>query len=210
MRRAGLWIAVVGPVVLAARALAYQLAASPTALTAHLQGEAGGPRFVVVTLVAVAASLAGAAALLWLASTAVRERHAVASRPGPRPSLRIAHAVQSAALLFVASSIGFAALESFLHWRAGLGFHGLQCLVGPEHRDALPLLAALSTFAAACEGAVGHLLGWMRRTLELLVAPRVSNAPRAAVLRTPRSRPAVCTVLAGPYGPRGPPALASV
>ena len=56
----------------------------------------------------------------------------------------------------------FAMFESYLHWRAGIGFHGLSCLVGPVHRNAIPLLAALA-LAAASNGIAFRCTGPTRR-----------------------------------------------
>ena len=67
--------------------------------------------------------------------------------------------------------------ESYLHWRAGLGFHGLSCLVGPVHRNAIPLLAALALVAAALAEAVLHLIGWMRAAARELLRPRLFLLP---------------------------------
>lgn len=210
MKRVSLWIGIVALVVLAARSLAYQLAPAPTPLTHELQHQAGGPRLVVTVVVALGLAFGGAAALLWLASTAVRERYAARNRAGAPPRLRLAAISRSALLLFAAASLVFAAVESYVHWRAGLGVHGLQCLLGPQHRDALPLLGALSVVAAACHGALAHLLGWMRETLALLVsAPRVAGR-RTLVVRPPSSAPAGRPFLPGPHDPRGPPSFASV
>jgi len=174
--RALTWTAACALVVLGARALAYQLAPHPTVVGLSLEEAVGGPRLVVIAVVALVGALALAASVAWLAAVAVRERHLVAGGPVPdrvRP-LRI---LLSALLLFAASSLAFDALESYLHRHAGLGFHGLHCLVGPVHRDALPLLAALSLVAAAFVAAATHLVRWMRRTLRALVRRRVVSLP---------------------------------
>jgi transcriptional regulator of acetoin/glycerol metabolism len=63
--------------------------------------------------------------------------------------------------------------ESYLHWRAGIGFHGLSCLVGPVHRNAIPLLAALSLAAAALAEAADHLLAWARAVVRELLRRRL-------------------------------------
>jgi hypothetical protein len=210
MRRVSLWIGIVALVVLAARSLAYQLAPKPTALTSALQQEAGGPRLVVTVVAALALAFGGAAALLWLASMAVRERHAARSRVGTPPSLRIARVARAALCLFAATSLVFAVVESYVHWRAGIGVHNLQCLLGPQHRDALPLLAALSVLAAACHGALAHLLGWMRETLALLVHTPSAGGLRPAIVLRPATTSAIRAVLPGPHDPRGPPLPASV
>ena len=210
MRRIGVWSGIVALVVLAARSLAYQLVPAPTSLTVALQHQAGGPRLVVTVVAALGLAFGAAAAALWLASTAVSERHAARSRPGSPPSLRLPTIARTALFLFAATSLVFAAVESYVHWRAGLGVHGLQCLVGPEHRDALPLLAALSVVAAACHGALAHLLGWMCETLALLVSTPRSAGRRPLVVRRPRAAPAARPFRPGPHDPRGPPSFASV
>ena len=210
MRRVVLWTGIVAFVVLAARSLAYQLVPAPTSLTVALQHQAGGPRLVVTVVAALGLAFGAAAAALWLASTAVSERHAARSRPGSPPSLRLPTIARTALFLFAATSLVFAAVESYVHWRAGLGVHGLQCLVGPEHRDALPLLAALSVVAAACHGALAHLLGWMRETLALLVSRPRSAGRRPLGVRGPSAAPAARPFLPGPHDPRGPPSFASV
>jgi hypothetical protein len=210
MRRIVLWIGIVALVVLAARSLAYQLAPNPTALTVALQHEAGGPRLVVTVVVALALAFGVAAALLWLASIAVNERHAAGSSRGSPPRLRIGAIVRMALFLFAATSLVFAAVESYVHWRAGLGVHGLQCLLGPQHRDALPLLGGLSVLAAACHGALSHLLGWMRETLALLVRTRRPAGLRPRPVLRPTSTSAFRAFLRGPHDPRGPPSFASV
>ena len=210
MRRVVLWIGIVALVVLAARSLAYQLAPQRSAFTLALQHEAGGPRLVVTVVTALAIAFGSAAVLLWLASMAVRERHAARSRVGSPPSLHIAAVGRTAVFLFAATSLVFAAVESYVHWRAGMGVHGLQCLLGPQHRDALPLLGGLSVLAAAWHGALSHLLGWMRETLALLVGrPRASGLRPAIVLR-PATSPARRAWLPGLHDARGPPLLGSV
>jgi hypothetical protein len=83
-----------------------------------------------------------------------------------------------------------------VHWRAGLGFHGLSCLFGPVHRNALPLLAALSLLAAALAEAAAHLYAWMKATARALLE---------AALRL--GRPTV--PFAGPPGHLSPAPLAS-
>lgn len=199
--RATAWTAVVALVVLAARALAYAL--SPSPLAAALQHQAGGPALPVVALVSGALGLGVACAILWLAALGVGERSQLEGTPRPRLGLR--RAATHAAALCVVSCLAFALLESTLHWRAGLGWHGLACLTGPVHRDAIPLLAALSLIAAAVAAALDHVVAWMRRTLARLRArpprrrPARARAPRATAFPTrPHSA----------HGARGPPLLA--
>jgi hypothetical protein len=191
-----LWVGAVGLLVLTARSLAYALAPSP--LAGRLQGAAGGPRLVVVTLVSVGLAAVVSTLVVWLAALGVRERQRL--RPERvAPTLRLRRLAARAIVLYAASSLAFALFESYLHWRAGLGFHGLSCLVGPVHRNAIPLLAALALVAAALAEAAGHLLGWMRalvrelRRRQLLAHPPVTATalPIAVFSRTPvrRARP---------------------
>jgi hypothetical protein len=198
------WLPIVALVVLAARALAYALTPRPTIVSGELERQVGGPGLVVTALAALGAATALASAVVWLASLAVRERHLLSGRAGEAPRVEPLRVLGAAVGLFAVTSLAFASLESYLHWRAGLGFHGLHCLIGPVHRDALPLLGALSLLAAAAEAAARHLLRWMRRTLAALRA-----RPRAR-LRPPRpdAPPAdlpLRPVLRGLDGARGPP-----
>ena len=123
-----LWPAVVALLVLTARWLAYELAPSPLARV--LEQSAGGPSLVIVTLVSLGLTLLGSVLVVWLAAVGVRER----ARLQPErvaPSLRLRRLGLRAVGLYLASSLAFALFESYLHWRAGIGFHGLSCLVGP-------------------------------------------------------------------------------
>jgi hypothetical protein len=200
------WIGACVLVVLGTRTLAYQLAPRPTLVGLSLEQAVGGPRLVVIAVAALVGALALATALVWLASVAVRERQLLAGGPAPAP-IRPVRVLGSAAVLFATSAVAFDALESYLHWRAGLGFHGLHCLLGPVHRDALPLLAALSLVGAALVAAASHLVGWMRRTLRAFARPRAVIVP--APVRLPRSyadahsRPA-----SERFRTRGPPSVA--
>jgi hypothetical protein len=144
-----------------------------------------------------------------LAALGVRERLLLAPEPVvDAPRLRPGRLVLRALGLFAATSLAFSLLESYLHWRAGLGWHGLRCLVGPAHRDAVPLLAALSLLASAIFAAVEHVVAWMRRTIALLRRPRLGLLPRAE-LRPFVVAPALgARPLAGPLGARGPPLAA--
>lgn len=154
-----LWPAAVALLVLSARALAYAVAPSP--LARALGRSAGGPGLVTVTLVSLGIASIASILVVWLASLGVRERARLRpERVAPR--LRLRRLAIRAVALYVASSLAFATFESYLHWRAGLGFHGLACLVGPVHRNAIPFLAALALLAAALAEAAGHLLAWAR------------------------------------------------
>jgi hypothetical protein len=203
MRRALAWITVVALVVLGARAIVYAL--SPSPLASELAHQAGGPQLPVLSVVSIALALAISAAAVWLAALGVRERRLLETRrvltvPYVRPGLLTARALA----LWLVAMPAFAYLESFIHWRQGLGWHGLHCLTGPVHRNAIPVLAALSLVAAALAEAFEHVLAWMRRTIGRLVAN-----PRRAELRlvSPPSsyEPALTPAFAGPLGARGPP-----
>jgi hypothetical protein len=201
--RLGIWALVTVAVVLATRTVVYALAPQSVLLAALAHNQVG-PDVTVPLLAAVLASAAAAAAVLWLALLAVRERLLLEGRrlvdpPRLRPGLL---AARYSALLAV-SSCSFALLESTLHWREGLGWHGLSCLLGPVHRDAIPLLAGLSLVAVAAHGALEHLLAWARRLYAQLAAclpPLPAPACRPPLPAPPRA------CLAGAANPaRGPP-----
>jgi hypothetical protein len=195
-------------VVLAARTIAYALAPLPTPLSIELQRSIGGPRLVVIAGVALGLAAVLSLGVLGLAVLAVRERLAlergiVVESPRLRPFVLLGRFV----VLWAATSLAFAYFESYLHWRAGLGWHGLHCLVGPVHRDAVPILAALSLLATALVGAVEHLVAWLRRTLTHLL-PRIA-ARRATAAPPPAFAPPPLRSYAGAsLPPRGPPRVA--
>jgi hypothetical protein len=195
-----LWPAAVAVLVLCARGLAYALAPSP--LARLLERSAGGPGLVTVTLVSLGFAATASILVVWLASVGVRER----ARLRPErvaPSLRLRRTAVRAVALYLSSSLAFAMFESYLHWRAGLGFHGLSCLVGPVHRNAIPLLAALSLLAAALAEAAGHVLAWMRAVVRELRRRRLVQLPLPFRFMAP-ALPLTRTVTARPR-PRGPP-----
>jgi hypothetical protein len=200
------WAGVCGLVVLASRTLGYALAPHPDIVAGHLERGLGGPRLVVVACVAIGVATMLAGAVVWFAALAVRERLAVApERTSAPPPIQLRRLFVRALFLALASSTAFAALESYIHWRAGLGWHGVRCLTGPVHRDALPFLGSLSLVAAALAGALGHLLAWMRRTIAAILArpPRLRGRPLAA--RPGRGslalRPRLLPLGASPRGP---------
>ena len=202
-RTASLWLAVGALVVLAARWIAYQLAPSPLAVA--LQREAGGPRLVVVALVALGLALAVGAAVVALAALAVREQGLLETRPVlDRPRLRLTRLVVRSLALWGATALAFALLESTIHWRAGLGWHGLHCLVGPAHADAVPVLLALSFLAAALVAACEHVLSWLGRTLARLeVLLRTGSSPLLPTL--PAGRLQVSVAASSALRARAPP-----
>ncbi len=175
MKRALAWAGTVALLVLIARWLTYALAQS-SPLANRFEASAGGPSLVLVSLVTLALAAAISVTVLWLAALGVRERARLWPDRVP-PRLRLRRLVVNAVCLYAASALGFAMFESYLHWRAGLGFHGLSCLVGPVHRNAIPLLAALALVAAALAEAVLHLIAWMRAAARELLRPRLFLLP---------------------------------
>jgi hypothetical protein len=200
--KTGGWAAVVAAIVLGARTLAYALAPDPRAEA--LGQVSGGPRPVIVGSIAFGLAALFAGAVLWLSALGVRERHRL--RPaGDAPRLRILPVLVRAIVLSVVASIAFAVVETTIHVQDGLGFHGLHCLTGPVHENALPLIAALSLVAAAVVEGVVHAVAFGRRVVAAQPSRRrVPCAPRATVLapRAPGSRG--FAPVAAPSG-RGPP-----
>jgi hypothetical protein len=197
------WIATGTLVVLASRAVVYAMSPSPLAST--LSHETGGPALPVVTLVSLVLALVVAAVVLWLAALGVRERQLLETRvvlspPRLRPQRVVVHAL----VMWPATMLAFALLESTIHWRAGLGWHGLHCLTGPVHRNAIPVLAAFSLLAAAIVAALDHVLAWMRRLVALIARPRLAWAFPAPP-RAPSVEPCFASVRLGASGARAPP-----
>lgn len=207
MTRALVWTVLGAVAVLATRTIVYALTPWQAVLAAELEHKAGGPRLAVVTAVALAVAAVAAAGVLWVAAVAVRERLLLERRAVVAPPrLAPVRLVARAAAFFVATSFAFAMLESYIHWRAGLGWHGLHCLLGPVHRDALPVLGGLALLAVALHGAVEHLLAWTRRLVAQLAArlPLVRPAPPGFFFdAVPRAVPSAALA-----APRGPPAWA--
>ena len=202
MRRGLAWAFAGALVVLSARSLAYALEPGPLAKT--LRHEAGGPRLPAVALVALALGLGLSAAIVWLVALGVRERALMERRTAPR--LRLGRTIARASCLSVATIAAFGLLESYLHWRAGLGWHALHCLIGPVHSDALPILVSLSIAAAASFGAAEHVLDWIRRTVARILGgqPKLSaREPLTLVALDPLLVAGAASV--GSCGARAPP-----
>jgi hypothetical protein len=207
LRTAVLWVGAGALVVLIARWLAYAVVPSPAARL--LEQQAGGPGLPVLTLVSLTLAGGTAVTICWLAAFGVRERVLLERRvlAGPPPRFHAARTLLFALVLSVGTSIAGGLLEAYIHWRAGLGWHGLHCVFGPVHRDLLPFEAGLSFVAAALIAAAEHVAAWMRRTFALLrtLPPRTrGQVPPASVhvLDVPR------TILCPAAGtPRAPPAL---
>ena len=195
-------------VVLVGRALAYALQPGLSPTGHQLAAVTGEPSLVAITVVATAIACGTSVAVVWLASLAVSERQRLEPQAtSTSEGISALAVIVRAAALFVASSVTFALLESYVHWRAGLGWHGLHCLLGPVHRDAVPILAGLSILTAAVLTAAVHVLSWMRRVVRLLRhRPRSRNktriAHRASVQAEPRQ-----WVRGVRLGARGPPPL---
>ena len=206
--RLGIWAVVALAVVLATRTLIYALAPQSLLLAELADNRVVGPHLTLPLLAIVgAAAVLGAGALaVAVASVRVRlelEGRRLVSAPRIRPGVLAGRVIA----LFLVASFAFAMLESYLHWREGLGWHGLHCLIGPVHRDAIPILVALSLLAVAVHGAVELLLAWARRLFAQLAA-RFFPAP-GAVAPTPNSRfsPRRRTPATG--AARGPPRTAA-
>jgi hypothetical protein len=202
-RIASLWLAVGALVVLASRWIVYQLSPSPLALA--LQRQAGGPRLLVVAGVALGLAFLAGAAIVALAALAVREQGLLETRPVlARPRLSLARLAGRSFALWGATALAFALLESTIHWRQGLGWHGLHCLVGPAHADAVPVLLALSFLAAAVVAACEHVLAWLGRTLARLDASLPGGSPPVLPAR-PTGRLRVSSAARSALRPRAPP-----
>jgi hypothetical protein len=203
MKRTMAWLAAVALVVLGSRTIAYAI--SPSPLAAELSHQAGGPALPVITVVAILLALAFSAAVVWLATLGVRERRLLETRPlVAEPRLRLGLLAARALALWLVSMPTFAYLESTIHWREGLGWHGLHCLVGPVHRNAIPILGALALATAALAAALEHVFAWMRRTLASIAGPR--RIPRIVVVAQPQTNEFLpAAAFAAPLGARGPP-----
>jgi hypothetical protein len=209
VRRVSVWAGAGLGVVLLARTIAYAAEPSPAA---HLYArKLGGPSLPLITLIALSLAAVIAVAVCWLATLGVRERRLLERRAlaGPPPRrIGAARLLARAFAFWIVCSLVSGLVEATIHWRAGLGWHGLHCLVGPVHRNLLPIVAALSLVASACVAAGDHVLSWLRRRFALLrsAAARpfvvwILPVPRES--RVPRQR-----FRAGRAGARAPPAAA--
>jgi hypothetical protein len=199
------WSACGALVILLGRTIAYAL--DPAPIAQLLQHRAGGPALPVVALVSLGLALLTAACICVLASVGVRER-ALLERRTLTSSLPRIDALRvlgrAAALWAVVSPLG-GLLEAYIHWRAGLGWHGLHCLVGPVHRDLLPIFGALSLIASAVGAAVEHVVSWMRRTAAGLAHVRLALPPAPTSNRAPLPGLVVRPLNTAAGGPRAPP-----
>jgi hypothetical protein len=205
--RLGIWAVIAVAVVLATRALVYALAPQSLLLAELADNRVVGPHVTLPLLAILGVAAVLGAGMLAVAVASVRVRLELEGRRLVSvPRLQPARLVGRATVLFLTTSFGFAMLESYIHWREGLGWHGLHCLVGPVHRDAVPILAALSLLAVAVHGAIELVLAWARRLFAQLVA-RLCALPGAGVL-TPSSRFSPGRRMPARDGARGPPQAA--
>jgi hypothetical protein len=207
LRRALAWLAFVAVLELVTRSVVYGLAPTPDAASRELGGRLGGPGFVTVLVVALGLAAVLSAGLVWLAALGVRERWALAEdRPaGGPPRVSVAALLARAVALTLAGWLTFAAVETAIHLHEGLGFHGLECLVGPVHRNALPVVAALALLASALVAAAQVVLAWMRRTVGRFARPRPASREAAGLPALPFSAPARRAQYACCAPARGPP-----
>jgi hypothetical protein len=200
------WIIAAVLVVLLARSIAYAIA--PSSAARMLEHRAGGPALPVLTLVALALGGSFAVGISWLAAFGVRERALLERRVLAQspPRFDPVRMFVLAVALSVVTSVAGGLFEAYLHWRAGLGWHGIECVFGPVHRDLLPIATALSFVAAAVFAAAEHVVAWMRRTFSLLrrLPPR---SLRVAAFLELLVGPLRTAWRAGSARPRAPPAF---
>jgi hypothetical protein len=184
--KTGLWLGSGVVVVLLSRSIAYAVSPAPAARV--LEARAGGPSLPVVTLVALALGACVAIAICALAALGVKERARLEERrlAASAPNLGAGRMVLSALLLSATTSLAGGFFEAFLHWRAGLGWHGLHCLTGPVHHNLIPIATALSFVEAALIAAGRQVAAWMRRTYAALGASPLRLAVAALVAPTAR------------------------
>jgi len=171
-------------VILGGRAIGY--AVEPGTLASVSGQTLGGPGLPAIAAAALALGSAIAVAVCWLAALGVRERRLLERRvlTSPRPVLRPGRVAVHAFVLSGLSAPAAGLLEAYVHWRSGLGWDGVSCVVGPVHRDLIPIIVGLALLAAALVEAAEHVLAWMRRTFALFApAPvPIASAPRAISL----------------------------
>jgi hypothetical protein len=194
-------------VVICARWIAY--AASPDPTARLLERRAGGPGVPAIAFVCLALGAAVAIAVCWLAAFGVRERALLERRMlgAPPPRLRVGRTFLLALGLAIVTSLAGGLFEAYIHWRAGLGWHGLHCLVGPVHRDLVSFEAALSFIAAAILAAGQHVVAWMRRTFALLRAVPSARRLHVPSVHIPAFNPPRTILCPAAGMPRAPPAL---
>ena len=188
--RIGVWALAAFLVIAVSRQIAYALAGD--AVARRFAGSGGGADPIWIAAVALTASGAVAAVGAWLVAIGVRERCALdlARWVTPAP-LRPSRIAARAVALGLATNLGFALVESCIHYHEGLGWMGLRCIRGPVHADAAPILVGLSLVVSALVTAADHVLAALRRA-----------AARRALARRPRPaagppRPLLATAVRG-------------
>jgi hypothetical protein len=182
----------------------------PSPLAGLYAHQAGGPALPGIVLVALSLAAAVAVAVCWLAALGVQERQLLERRvlAAPLPPLRPRRVVLRAFALSVVAAPASGLLEAYIHWRAGLGWHGLHCLVGPVHRDLIPIVGALSLVASALIAAADHVLAWMRRTLAVVRGAQLRLVLLTAIADPIESEAPRGRFRAGRVGARAPPSVA--
>jgi hypothetical protein len=185
VRRWWLWAACLLLVVGVSRQIAYGLSDAP--LAERLSAQGGGTNLTAVAAISLGLAAMVSAVGLWLVATGLRERSRLEldGWAGGGRSISLPGLALRTLLLSVASVVAFTSLESWLHYRAGLGFHAYHCLFGPVHENALPILIALSLVVSAAIAAADAMLSAARRLVAHLVRGR-----RPVHARTLRSLPA--------------------
>ena len=146
--------------------------------------------------------------VLWLAALGVRERHALELAPGPAPRLSLARFGLDAVLLGGGSLLGFAALETWIHARAGMHMHWWQCLEGPCTATRCRSCSRSRSPPRRCSRALRHALAWARRVVHVLRAAAAAARRATGRSRSPLRRIAApAWLLARALRARGPPAL---
>jgi hypothetical protein len=191
-------------VVLTARSIGYAITPGPAARV--LEHRAGGPSLPVIVMVALALAASAAVIVCWLAWLAVRERALLEDRAAPH--FRVWRMLALALGLALVTTIGGGLFEAYIHWREGLGWHGLHCIVGPVHQNLMPIECALSLVAAALLAAAEHVGRWMRRTFASLRAIPPRPQVRGGVAPRPRTDEPHFSPRIASGGPRAPPAFA--
>jgi hypothetical protein len=201
------WMGVIVLVELVARAIVYGMAPSAGEASRALGGHLGGPGFVATLLVAMGLGALISTGLVWMASMGVRERWALAEQrlEGSPPRVRVGLLLRRTLALTLVGWLTFAGIETVIHMREGLGFHGIECLIGPVHRNALPVIGGLALLASALTAAAALVLAWMRRTVGRLVAPRAVVRRRLTVSGSVFSSVSRRAPLVLAAAPRGPP-----
>ncbi len=203
-RRALTWVVAAVFVVAAARQVAYALAADSAAR--RLAGAGGGTDPLWVAAVALVGAAAVSVVGLWLVATGVRERCELElHRWSAPPPLRLRRVGRDAVALAAGTNAAFAAVESVVHYRHGLGWHGVHCLAGPVHADAAPILVGLSLLTAAVVAAADHLFAAIRRVVAVWVlrhrvrpGPAAARVPIRGGREAPGPRPGRANLTRGP------------